>query len=78
MVEQRLSQSEGETLKLGRIRTVTGAVLALLPASSLAQSAPGRQPRGDTAGRNAATVEVIATSPLPGLGIDHDKVPSNA
>src|SRR5215469_3805622 len=61
-----------------RIRTLAGAVVALLPSPSLAQSAPG----GTTPETPPATilppVAVIATSPLPGLGIDRDKVPSNA
>jgi iron complex outermembrane recepter protein len=78
MVERRLSQSEGETRELGRICTVTGAVLALLPTSSLAQSALGGTTPETPAAATLPTVEVIATSPVPGLGIDRDKVPSNA
>src|SRR5215472_6935875 len=50
------------------LRTIAGA-LVLLPAAAAAQSeAPTPLP----------TVEVVAPSPLPGLGIDRDKVPSNA
>src|SRR5215469_4402990 len=57
---------------------IVGAVLALLPGPSLAQSAPGATAAETTPATTLPPVEVIATSPLPGLGIDRDKVPSNA
>jgi iron complex outermembrane recepter protein len=52
------------------------AALALLPEAGLAQTATG----GDDAAvpeTTLAPVEVIGTSPLPGVGIDRDKVPAN-
>src|SRR5215831_11099688 len=57
---------------------VVGAVLALLPGSSLAQSAPGGAAAETPPAATLPPVVVIATSPLPRLGIDRDKVPSNA
>ena len=65
-------------LELRRICTIAGAVLALLPAPSIAQSAPGGTAAETPPAATLPPVEVIATSPLPGLGIDRDKVPSNA
>src|SRR5215471_20124176 len=78
MVEGRLSQSERETLNLRRIGTIGAAVLALLPGPSLAQPAPGGTIPETPPVTILPPVEVIAPSPLPGLGIDRDKVPSNA
>ena len=46
---------------------------ALFPLGAAAQSAPGEAPV-----TTLPTTEVIGTSPLPGTGIDRDKVPSNA
>jgi hypothetical protein len=69
---------EGETLELRRIRMIVGAVLALLPGARLAQSPPGGTIPVTPAATPLPPVEVIATSPLRGLGIDRDKVPSNA
>jgi iron complex outermembrane receptor protein len=49
-----------------------------LPGPSLAQSAPGGTAAETPPATTLPPVEVVATSPLPGLGIDRDKVPSNA
>jgi len=49
-----------------------------LPGPSFAQSAPGGTAAETPPATTLPPVEVIATSPLPGLGIDRDKVPSNA
>src|SRR5215472_19040392 len=98
MVEGRLTPSEGETLELRRIRMIVGAVLALLPGPSLAQSAPGgstpetpvllRPPNVLAQAAAVApvpqtetvlpTVEVIATTPLLGSGVDRNKVPAQS
>jgi hypothetical protein len=49
----------------------------LLPGAGAAQATPaGPDPAAPSV--TLPTVEVIGTSPLPGLGIDRDKVPSNA
>src|SRR5215831_1538136 len=68
----------GRTLELRRIRVIAGVCLALLPGPSLAQSAPGGTTPETPPAIVLPPVAVIAPSPLPGLGIDRDKVPSNA
>src|SRR5215469_5890017 len=57
----------GEMPSAKSMLPTTAVALVLLPAAAAAQ-APVTLP----------SVEVVAPSPLPGLGIDRDKVPSNA
>lgn len=52
---------------------LAGAVLVLLASGAVAQTAPATTLPEAT----LAPVEVIGTSPLPGTGIDIDKVPAN-
>ena len=60
-----------------RGRTLALAVVVLLPGAVAAQTtSAGPDSAAPTV--TLPTVEVIGTSPLPGLGIDRDKVPSNA
>src|SRR6266513_835585 len=60
-------------LRGGRVATLAAAML--LPGAVAAQTAATGS---DAASATLPTVEVIGVSPLPGLGIDRDKVPSNA
>ena len=50
-------------------------VVAVVTLALLSSTAAAQTPAPDTA--TLPTVEVIGTSPLPGTGIDRDKVPSN-
>jgi len=61
----------------GRLCSIAGLVLGVFTLSVLA--APAAAQTADQAPPTAIlpTVEVIGTSPVPGTGIDHDKVPSN-
>jgi iron complex outermembrane receptor protein len=54
---------------------VIAAAVALLPVVAAAQAPPGSEP---VPAITLSPVEVIATSPLPGVGIDRDKVPGTA
>jgi outer membrane receptor protein involved in Fe transport len=56
----------------GRLCAIAAVMLSLLGAPVAAQTAD-QAPAATT----LPTVEVIGTSPLPGTGIDRDKVPSN-
>jgi iron complex outermembrane recepter protein len=62
-------------------RTGLGALAGLLiPMAALAQSAPAPDqptPAAEAPYANLPTVTVIGTTPLPGTGIDIDKVPAN-
>ena len=59
-------------LKLARLASF--ALVMLMPAIGLAQTAP---PPASAPVETLPTVEVIGTSPLPGTGIDRDKVPAH-
>jgi iron complex outermembrane receptor protein len=61
-----------------RILPTTAVALALLPATAAAQGPVTNPSAQEPPPETLPTLEVIATSPLPGLGIDRDKVPSNA
>ena len=52
-------------------------LLALCPARAAAQTPAGEEPT-PAAAATLPTIEVIATSPMLGSGIDRDKVPANA
>ena len=51
-------------------------MVLLLPGAAAAQTTTGG-PGSIVPSVTLPTIEVIGTSPLPGLGIDRDKVPSN-
>ena len=53
------------------------AVLSAIAAMAAAQSASAQDQQGDSISLETPTVEVIATTPLPGLGVSIDQVPSN-
>jgi outer membrane receptor protein involved in Fe transport len=59
-----------EHLSRGRLRPVAAATLAFVAGLAQAQSSPA----GDAA---LPTVEVVGATPLPGLGIPKDQIPSN-
>ncbi len=61
---------------LRRIPAVA-ALLLLLPVAAAAQIAPAAPNPKPPPSVTLAPVEVIGTSPLLGVGIDRDKVPSN-
>ncbi|HUK10699.1 MAG TPA: Plug domain-containing protein [Stellaceae bacterium] len=52
---------------------IAAVVLALLPASAAAQDPSS----GEVPVNTLPTTEVVGTTPVPGVGIDRDKVPSN-
>jgi iron complex outermembrane recepter protein len=56
------------------IRSWLLAAAALMPAAGLAQPPAGAAPTPET---TLPAVNVIATTPLPGSGIDPDKIPAN-
>jgi iron complex outermembrane receptor protein len=58
-----------------RLRRSLAAVLALLPVAAAAQAPPAAEPVPDI---TLPPVEVVAPSPLPGVGIDRDKIPGTA
>ena len=58
-----------------RLRRSIAAALALLPVAAAAQAPPAPEPVPDI---TLPPVEVIAPSPLPGVGIDRDKMPGTA
>lgn len=60
----------------GRVPATVAAAVALISGTALAQTTPAEQ--GPSPETTLPTVEVIGTSPLPGVGIDRDKLPSNA
>lgn len=61
-----------------RTLLAAAAALLLLPAAAAAQTAPPGATPAPPPIVTLAPIEVIATSPLLGAGIDRDKVPSNA
>jgi iron complex outermembrane receptor protein len=63
---------------LMRVMPAGALALALLPAAAAAQAPSAPEAAEQPATAALPTIEVIAASPLPGLGIDRDKVPSNA
>ena len=63
---------------LMRVMPAGALALALLPAAAAAQAPSAPEVAEEPATAVLPTVQVIAASPLPGLGIDRDKVPSNA
>src|SRR5215469_1992138 len=63
---------------LMRVMPAGALALALLPAAAAAQAPSAPEAAEEPATAVLPTVQVIAASPLPGLGIDRDKVPSNA
>jgi iron complex outermembrane recepter protein len=54
---------------------LAGAVAALLAGSAVAQTAPSNT--GPVPEATLGTIDIISTTPLPGVGIDRDKVPAN-
>ena len=59
------------------IETVAAGMLALWPASIAAQTPPAAPSQDASQPVLVAPIEVVGTSPLPGVGIDRDKIPSN-
>jgi iron complex outermembrane receptor protein len=52
-------------------------VIALLPLSVFAQSAPAQSPRPDPPPQFDETIEVVGATPIHGLGIPRNKIPGN-
>src|SRR5271170_8498976 len=60
-----------------RIWLTSMSLLALTPAIGAAQTAPPNSAAQAPPRETLPTVEVIGATPLPGTGIDRDKVPAN-
>jgi iron complex outermembrane recepter protein len=60
-----------------REAVLAGAVAFSVINGAIAQTAPATANSPDLPATTLPTVEVIGTSPLPGVGIDRDKVPAN-
>src|ERR1700733_11771153 len=60
-----------------RIWLTSMSLLALTPAIGAAQTAPPGSAAETPPRETLPTVEVIGATPLPGTGIDRDKVPAN-
>src|SRR5580693_2752823 len=71
-----------EGLMLRSVGPITAVVLMLISTAAVAQTPPA-DPNAQAANPQALptitlpTVQVIGTTPLPGTGIDRDKVPAN-
>lgn len=68
-------KNEGRMTMRGDLLPVATAAIALLSSTAIAQTASTGP--GSEADTTLPTMEVIGTSPLPGVGIDRDKVPAN-
>ena len=56
------------------IETVAAGMLALWPASIAAQTPPAAPSQDASQPVLVAPIEVVGTSPLPGVGMDRDKI----
>src|SRR5271163_2745379 len=76
-VRQKDDDTRGRMRAVGRIWLTSLGLLTLLPAIAAAQTAPDAADSGTLPRAALPTVEVIGATPLPGTGIDRDKVPAN-
>jgi iron complex outermembrane receptor protein len=76
-VRQQDDDTPGRIRAVGRIWPISLGLLTLLPALAAAQTAPDGATPETLPRASLPTVEVIGATPLPGTGIDRDKVPAN-